>query len=269
MRDILIHHHIFKNAGSSFSSILDHNFGRNHVNIEASEPWGVLHQDEIMRLIQDNPQIKAVSSHTARLFPAKVGNIRFHPMLFLRHPIDRVGSVYSFERRQPNNSSSIGAKIARQSSIKEYVAWRLTKGNGAVIRNFQVVFISGRERDMRYAEATIDDLMLAKERIAQMKVFGLVEFFQESLVKLKKSHEEVMESFEIKYAHQNQSADREEHIDSRIEVLKQALGAALYEELIEKNSLDIELYNTARKLFLQLLNPIELQDKPLFSNYAI
>lgn len=260
MRDILIHYHIFKNAGSSFSSILDHNFGRDHLNIEASLPWGVLHQDEVMGFVQANPQMKAVSSHTARLFPKEVGEVRFHPMLFLRHPLDRVGSVYSFERRQPSDSSSIGARIARESGIREYVAWRLTNGNGAVIRNFQVAFISGREQDMRYAEATTDDFKLAMERIAQMKNFGLVEFFQDSLLKFKKYYEEEVGLFDINFTHQNQSSDRKDQFEARIEALKQGLGAALYNELIEKNSLDIELYNTARDLFLQSSNRVVLQD---------
>jgi len=252
MRDIVFHHHIFKNAGSSFSSILDNNFGCSHVTIESPVPWEVLPQGEVTRFVQDNPQIKAVSSHTARLLPKEASGVKFHPMLFLRHPLDRVGSVYSFERRQPIDSPSIGAKIARESGIKEYVAWRLKKGNGAVVKNFQVVFISGRELDMRCAEATKDDFELALERIAQMKVFGLVEYFHDSLLNFRNYFEREVGIFEIQDTHQNQRPDREGPLETRIETLRQALGNELYEELIEKNSLDIELYTVACKLFMHL-----------------
>lgn len=172
-------------------------------------------------------------------------------MLFLRHPLDRVGSVYSFERRQPSDSPSIGAKIARESGLSEYVKWRLTKGNGAVIRNFQVALISGRELDMRYAEATVDDLQLAMEQITKMKTFGLVEFFQESLLKFQKYYEGVIGSFDIQFTKQNKSADRGDQLDLRLEALRNGMGATLYQELIEKNSLDIELYNYANMLFLR------------------
>ena len=254
MRDIVFHYHIFKNAGSSFSSILDNNFGCGHLNIEASVPWEVLPQFEVVKFVHANPQMKAISSHTARLPPEETSGVRFHPMLFLRHPIDRIGSVYSFECRQPTDSPSIGAKIARESGIKEYVAWRLKRGNGAVIRNFQVVFISGRQQDMRCAEATKEDFKLALERIGQMKTFGLVECFYDSLVNFRNYFERQVGPFDIKITHKNESPDREDLLEVRIEVLKQALGAELYDELIEKNSFDIEFYNTASKLFLHMLN---------------
>lgn len=178
-------------------------------------------------------------------------------MLFLRHPIDRVGSVYSFESRQPGNSPSPGAQIARTSSIREYVSWRLKKGNGAVIRNFQVSFISGREMDMRYAEAVRDDLVRAIEQIDQMKIFGLVEFFEASVHAFKKEYKGVMEPFEIQPAHYNQSEGRETELEARIKKLKQELGSALYAELLEKNCLDLELYNAAKKRFLNFFTPAE------------
>lgn len=251
MRNILVHHHIFKNAGSSFNAILDHNFGRDHLNIEASVPWGVLSHEKVVRFVHLNPQMKAISSHTARLLPKEMDGLRFHPMLFLRHPLDRVGSVYSFERRQPSNSPSIGAHIARKSDIKEYVIWRLKKGNGAVIRNFHVAFISGRENDMRFAEATREDLERAMERINQMKVFGLVELFQESLHKFKNYYESLVGSFAVKDFYLNQSPDREAQLESRVRMLQQQLGADVYNELIEKNSLDMELYHLAKTWFLQ------------------
>ena len=236
MRNIILHHHIFKNAGSSFSAILDNNFGRAHAKVDAVEPWGVLDRDGVINYLLKNPEVRAISSHTSRLLPESIGDIRFHQMYFLRHPIDRVGSVYSFERRQPVGSPSMGSKIARTRGIKEYVTWRLAKGNGAVIRNFQVVFLAGRETDMRTAEATLEDFKVAIDRLSEFAHFGLVEYFEDSLSRFKKYYEhELAGKFDIQSSHQNKSPDRANKVEERLEILKRELGKQLYDELVEKN----------------------------------
>jgi len=261
MRHIIVHYHIYKNAGSTIDSILKYSFGKRfgfgqHFgfgercgSIEGSNPWDTLNSDDVLKYAIDNPHIKVISSHQARLPVPSHTNLEFHPILFLRHPIDRAGSVYSFERRQPVNSSGPGVKIARENDFAGYVKWRLSEGNGAVIRNFQTVHLSGRQNDMRVATATENDLRDALVTISQLPFFGIVELFDDSIEKMRKYLSQYFKKIDIKYSVANRSSERKNTLHERLDDMKKMLGADLYQDLLDKNALDMRLYEHALRLF--------------------
>jgi hypothetical protein len=249
MRRIIIHYHIFKNAGSTVYSILKNNFGDRCGSIEGINPWDTLGSDAILKYAMENPSLKTISSHQARLPVPKCLNLVFHPLIFLRHPIDRVGSVYSFERREPLSSPSLGVKIAHENDFAGYVKWRLSEGNGAVIKNFQTVHLSGRQNDMRVAIATDNDLKDAIEKISQLPVFGIVELFDESIARMSNHLSQYFERLDVNYSVANRSMERKNTIQERLDDIKIMLGLDLYQELLLKNVLDMQLYDHALRLF--------------------
>ncbi len=248
-RHVIVHYHVFKNAGSTIDSILMRNFGALWGSIEGPNPWGTLSSEAVLQYARDNPELKAISSHHARLPQPNCSDIIFHPLLFLRHPIDRVGSVYSFERRQPENSPNLGVKIAQARGLAGYVKWRLSDGNGAVIRNFHTVHLSGREKDMRKAVATDHDLQFAMQRISRLPVFGIVELFEDSISRIGDYLAEHFANFDASYAVVNKSPERKETIKERLEEIAESLGTDLYQELLDKNAMDMRLYNDALAIF--------------------
>jgi len=249
MRHIIAHYHIFKNAGSTVDTILQRNFGRLWGSIEGNNPWDTLSPDSILRYALAHPTLKAISSHHARPPVPIDSNTVFHPLIFLRHPIDRVGSVYSFERREPKSSPGLGVKIARKNDFAGYVRWRLSDGNGAVIKNFQTVHLSGREKDMRTASASEKDLGDAMERISHLPFFGIVEMFDDSIVRMKTQLAQYFGQIDTNYTVANQSAERKKMLLERLDEIEDALGTGLYQELLDKNALDMQLYDKAVKLF--------------------
>lgn len=245
MRQIIVHYHIFKNAGSTVDDILTRNFPDAWGAIEGAYPWDTVARQTLLEYALANPALRAISSHQARL-PAPVHpGIEFFPLVFLRHPIDRVGSVYSFERRQPADSPGLGVPIARSQDLAGYARWRLADGNGAVIRNCQTVHLAGRERDMRTAVATDDDLRVAKQRLAELPFFGIVESFGESLKRMKAYLEHHLGPLDWGHTVHNRSPERKATLDERIAELQSTLGPGLYAELLEKNAHDLELYEYA------------------------
>jgi len=254
MRHVLLHYHIFKNAGSTIDAILKNNFGDQCGSIEGRNPWDTVDSGAILRYTMNNPNIRAISSHQARLPVPNCSNIFFHPLMFLRHPIDRVGSVYSFERNQPINSKSLGANIAREKEFAGYVKWRLSDGNGAVIKNFQTVYLSGREHDMRMANATESDLKEAMETVSQLPFFGLVEHFRDSMEKMRKYLSKTFGSIDVTYSILNKSTERKTLLQERLDDIELMLGPDLYQELLEKNKLDMRLYDHALNLFFSTRN---------------
>lgn len=251
MRHIIIHYHIYKNAGTTIDGILEKNFGAQCGYIEGANPWDTLESHLVLKYAMDNPQLKSISSHQARL-PLPVNqDISFHPILFLRHPIDRIGSVYFFERNQPADSPSLGAKIARDCGIVEYVKWRLEEGNGSVIRNFQTIYLAGRQRDMRSAAATDQDLKLAIDRMSLLPCFGIVEYFNESIARIGKYLSQYFGPVDMRYSIKNRSDERKTAVQARLDDMEAALGRNLFKRLIYENDMDIQLYESSLELFSQ------------------
>jgi hypothetical protein len=249
MRHIIIHYHIFKNAGSTVDSILKNNFGDRCGSIEGANPWDTLGSDAILKYAMDNPSLVTLSSHQARLPEPNCPNLVFHPLIFLRHPIDRAGSVYAFEQRQPINSPSLGVKIAHENDFAGYVKWRLSDSNGAVIKNFQTVHLSGRQDHMRVAAATDNDLKDAIEKISQLPFFGIVEFFDDSITRMSKYLSQYFGRLDVNYFVANRSPERKNTLQKRLDDIKIMLGPDLYQELLDKNALDMQLYDHALRLF--------------------
>jgi len=249
MRHIVVHYHLFKNAGTTLDSVLRQHFGDACGAIEGARPWNTLAPADVAAYALAHPGLRAISSHQARLPLPEAAGVAFHPVLFLRHPIDRVGSVFEFERRQPPESPSLGARIAREQDFASYVRWRLTPGNGAVIRNFQVTHLSAREHDMRTAHATPADLAQACERLEALPFFGLVERFEPSLEKMRGYLSPYVGDLSTRHTVANSSEGRKATLEERLRDIEAELGRELYERLQEENALDLGLYRHASRLF--------------------
>ena len=84
-RPIIIHYHLFKNAGTSVDAILQRNFGARWTSREyppRSTP------DAARSFLAANPHIAALSSHTLPLPPPDIPDAEILPILFIRHPLE-------------------------------------------------------------------------------------------------------------------------------------------------------------------------------------
>lgn len=124
MRNVVIHYHIFKNAGSSIDKILLDNYGSAWAPFEGSTPTSLLSVRDLAEFVLSRPDIQAVSSHLAR--PPLPRVVNAIPIVFLRDPIDRARSAYAHERRAPSNVKS--SEVAKNGSFRDYVNWCLNDG---------------------------------------------------------------------------------------------------------------------------------------------
>lgn len=250
MRHVVLHYHIFKNAGSTLHAALQRAFGTHACGrLEGAQPLRTLTAQALLDHVLANPQLRALSSHQARLPVPTSDQVTFHPLLLLRHPLDRVGSVYAFERRQPHDSVSIGAPVARESDLAGYVRWRLLPDNGSVIRNFQTVHLSANFQDMRTAVATQRDLAVALQHLQQLPCIGVVERAAQSLQLMQTRLLPSFGALDLVPDAHNVSPDRDASLDARLVAIERALGPQLHARLIEHNQLDLELYAAATRKF--------------------
>jgi hypothetical protein len=249
LRQVILHYHFFKNAGSTLDSMLERTFGKRWVNHDKSQAMAFISGNEIGAFIEAHPELLAISSHQAVLPLPQVEGVEIVPALFLRHPLDRVRSVYEFERRQGQQQGPVtkGADHASRLSFADYLRWRFDSAVNGVVHNFQTVRMVFHPRFNRHP-LNERDRALAWSRLQALSFFGLVERFDDSILLLSRVLRERGIAFETQYEARNQSK-RENSLEQRLERMRAELGQEMWEVLLERNKHDLELYERAEREF--------------------
>jgi hypothetical protein len=245
LRDVVLHYHLFKNAGVSVDRILRRRLGAERwAGIEGEFAWSRVTQQEVARLIVERQDLRAVSSHQMRFPPPAIDGVRLHPLFMLREPIDRIGSVFAFERKQPANGNR-GAELAHANDLAGYVAWGLEQDLLGGLCNFQTAFL-GERGDKNRGTAALER---AKAVVAETPCAGIVERYGESIARFAKVVPEAFHPADALVAPHNVTKDRLPSHEERVAAIREALGEPLYARLLDANSLDIELYAWALARF--------------------
>lgn len=237
LRPVVIHYHLFKNAGTSVDSTLKANFGATWTSIER-EP--ILTPAALRQFLSQRPWVSVVSSHTAQLPPPRLPGTEFIPVLFLRHPLDRVRSIYDFERRQQLDAPA--PNKAKEVDLAGYVEWRLRRAeeNGDhSIANFQV---------QRLAPSGSGGHGLARAIAAAnaLEFVGLVEAYEDSIGRLQEVLSARFPRVELRSERANATPGRAQSMAERLERLEHDLGTETFERLRQANTADLALWTHVR-----------------------
>lgn len=239
MRTIILHYHLFKNAGTSLDAALKANFSEVEKEWVTNEFPGNPQQNRegLKQWIIDNPQAKCFSSHTA-IFPVPhIEGINIIPALFLRNPIDRIASAYSFEKNEKGNG--FGCTLARHTTLAGYVDTHLSI-NARQCINFQ----SQRLATM-FDEKQGDEATRATMAIENLPFIGLVERYSQSLTELEQLlRNEGFEGVTLKPVEANVSRPIQASLDDKLAEIKAQLGEELYQRLLMVNELDLTLWRS-------------------------
>ncbi len=252
-RIVIIHNHLFKNAGTTIDFALRRNFGAGFVDHR---------DDDNMRkgsaylgpYLSENPWIRAVSTHHLTLPLPSLDKVLLPQIVMLRDPIERVTSVYNFERRQ-TKAATPGALFATQHDLKEYVQWRMNPDVGNTIRNFYISRFLPR-RKIKKKHFTAEEFERARAFLLSVPLLGLVERFDESMVLMEEFLREYIPEIDLSYIPQNVGQKRKS-VRERRELLKQELGEELFQKLQERNREDIALYELGKSLVKERINKVE------------
>lgn len=231
MRQVILHYHLFKNAGTSVDRALKEAFGQSWKGIEARHGW--MTSEELANHIMANPRVEVFSSHTV-VFPLPdIAGVQILPILFLRDPIDRAKSVYEFEVRQKADTD--GAVAAKQMTFPEYVSWRMGREGDYQFNNFQTVRCS----PVAPIHATLSS---ALNHLNTLPFVGVVEAFDRSIALLSDVLTKCFPLARLKVHRANASRDIHKPLTERIGEIKSELGSELYERLAAANAADIALH---------------------------
>lgn len=243
---IVIHYHIFKNAGTSVDASLRHSFGDRWRSFEGPHPHAIQSSENLGGFIAANPHLVAISSHLAR---PPIPNARCLPVAFLRHPLLRAYSVYNFTRRDPSQPYS---DVAQDFGFPGYIAWALRKEPGSiVIRNYQVVHLSDaswRADHILNACAQRSDLEQARQLLTDWAVVGIVEQFNLSARVFQTLYGADVPDLALLPRWENSTSASQSAPDEQLESLRHALGESLYADFMDANRLDLALYAHAQSV---------------------
>jgi hypothetical protein len=258
-RPVIVHCHIFKNAGTTLDWSLQRQFGSGFVDHR---------DDDSMRkgaaflgpFLQSNPDISAISSHHVQLPLPESTELELLPIIALRHPIDRARSVYDFERRQDANTP--GAMQAKKLDFADYVRWRMRSDVAPTIRNFHCSFCTSTYDSMIGEQQYLDSLAL----LTRTPLLVIVERYDESMLLLEDYLEPYFPDIDLSYVLQNATPDRSGTLAERIESIYTELGPELTREFREKNHWDVQLYEAANAILVERLGALGRPDS-LLANF--
>ncbi len=241
-RNIILHFHIFKNAGSTIEWILKNNFPKNTLSIDGKNPGDIIKIDEVIDILKKKSSIKTVSSHQIRFPIPKDDEFNFNSILFLRHPIDRAFSIYYFKSKETDNS--IGSVKARSMNLEEFIKWNLNFNGYMPMKNFQVLCLSDKTTKEEVGQ---DDLRVAINRMKSSSIVGIVDRMDESLVIAENLLKKQFPKIDLAYIRQNVSKERKGTIEEKLKQGEEKIGLKLMNELIDHNNLDMKLYQTTNE----------------------
>lgn len=243
LRPLLVHYHIFKNAGSSFAFALRSAFAQRFREYDSAFPRGRLSPAELADFVAEHPEVDAISSHQAILPPPEIPGRRTLGSILIRQPLARIRSMYEFEQRQ--EADTPGADKAKETNLKGYVEWRLATYPVAIC-NFQVHFCSRGKLPSPADEPGQSQLATAIANLEQLDVVGTVERYEEWLALAQHTLVSLFPGISLVSARVNASggtglADK----SALLEALAEELGEELLDYLIEANQLDLRLHEAA------------------------
>ena len=248
---LLIHYHIFKNAGTSFERALQQNFGSGLRRFDLTDPNGFVSAHDIVRFVEANPNTRAIASHQAAPPGPSIRGRRVMTSLLIRDPIARVRSIYAYERRQPNDNA--GTRKARELDFKSYVEWRLV-ATPRMFCNYQVHFCC-RDGSAARPIASQAELTKAIANLDCVDIVGTVERYGEWLSLAESILSASFGQIKLACGHHNQNTESHD-LHSESEILKRLvgeIGSDLAHRLLELNELDMRLHQVADSLLTRRL----------------
>jgi len=236
-RFVLVHYHIFKNGGSTIEAILEREFPGRFAALHGPHASSTLDRRELERFLRRNPKLTAISSHHLRYPKPAIRNTVIFDCCFLRHPLERLDSLYRYLRGVPGDDYL--ASRARGMTPCEFFR-ELIDEAPHLISNVQVTQIACAGAFARPAHH--GDLERAAAILGDMAVPGVVERFEQSLAAAEYFLQPAFPDISLEFVPQNVSGG---HATCSEERLTRFWGAEIYDDLYRLNRLDLELFALA------------------------
>lgn len=257
-RFLIVHYHIFKNGGSTITSILEREFPSRFATVHGPDDVSVLDQISLANFIEDHAEIQATSSHHIRYPKPVVPNTIIFDCCFLRHPLDRLQSLYSYF--QAIDSADPLCRLARQEHVRSFFK-RLIDSAPHLVSNVQVTMLALGGAFTRPVDTP--DVEVAADIVGKMAIPGLVEKFDESLVAAEYFLKPAFPRLKLHYLPKNVSRPLGGNLADRQDWLRHSWGSDLYATLANLNQCDLELWRRTEREIARRVNLVPSAEQRL------
>ena len=244
-RKVILHYHVFKNAGTSIDEMLKSSLGERWAQWDKDDSGARISPSEMEEYILDHPDLLAVSSHQV-VPPLPSKHLDIYPIVFIRHPIDRAYSAYLFEWKKQKGSAEPAG------SFGDYVRQALKNRRSSAIEDFQAVHFANRGYKSRRPSSDLDDEALldnAKQFLRSLPLFGIVERYNESMERMQKKWGELFPELSFAVFHANVLQEPGQSLPQKIAKLRATLEPEMFSELVLRNQMDLRLFEYASAAF--------------------
>ena len=238
---VIVHHHLFKNAGTTVDWILRRVFGPGFLDHEAAIAAGLTSAETLLDFVLARPDIHAVSRHHLSFATMSHPGRAFLDILLVRHPIDRLRSMYDFLRAEPVAHDDVGA-LAQRLDLRAFCHALLDRFPNYV-NNPQVTTLVTAGTYLRPPDE--GDAQRAIDLVRRAGITGPVERFDDAFMAAEYYLQPLYGRLDLAYVAQNTAPGRQPALDQRLAACRHVCGNSLYRHLVRVNELDFELVRAA------------------------
>jgi hypothetical protein len=241
---LILHDHLFKNAGSTIDWALRRCFGSAFVEQRDPRARG---SDFVLATLRANPAVSAISTHLFRPPLPAIADKRVFTLMMFRDPLERAVSIYHFNQRRRDRDDRC-ATAARSMSLREYIVWSMQPGISSTLCNFHIIKCHEEAFNDPLAVG-VEHFETAKRYIASVPLVGLVDRFDDSMVLFEHMLRDTFPSIDLSYVKQNEGPRLTGRNRDKTAILSEVVGEALLNELRQRNAYDVEIVRFARETF--------------------
>ena len=238
VRQVVLHYHFFKNAGTTIESVLKQSFGGGLAHFDSDDPNGVISNPVLVRFLEQHSNVVAITSHHLRPPKPVSDHFVFYDILFLRHPLARLWSTYQFYRRMDEGKDSL-ALAAQERSAGDFFQVLMDEYPFHA-SNAQVNLIANAGDKLPVQ----GDLERARSILLACSVPGTAELFDESAVLAECVLGSAFGQVDFSYVAQNVTKTRVLGLQEQLQEFESRSGSRVFARLLEMNQLDIALHET-------------------------
>lgn len=246
-RTVICHYHIFKTAGTSLEALLKQNYGKGHISFDGPTNASYIDQTSLTRIIRDNPDACAFSSHQIALPIPDSGDLKILPAVMVRHPLLRIRSVFLHEMR--GQAAKQGADV-----MEGFDAWfnELAAGhpNHLQICNLQTNLLCRAPdqppRGSNEGGRPMYDLDNAMKNLTEVDLLGRVEHFDQDIARFPSVIEAHGLPFRIEHSVSENvgSPDFSQSTQAQLSNFRSQVTAATWDRLLWLNEQDLTLWES-------------------------
>jgi len=239
-RHVVIHYHIFKNAGSTLSAALERNFGPTFASFDAKQFNQQISNPELLAYLRQRPHILALTSHHSRPPKPAADGFVFHDVLVFRHPVDRIRSMYDFYRDSLLTDDPLTTEAKRLDARGFFEL---------LIAEFPHLVISSQVNYTANQGGKIPDEADCERACAMVRaaaVVGVTDQFDTCMATAEHRLREFFAGLDLSYVSENVTRGKRKSLPERLRDFEKQCGPKLYQALLALNALDFKLVDAAR-----------------------